>query len=237
MIYDTLISLCSPENKSIIQKYSTEILSDEYIREKANKSHNAEQNLIKKYKKLLGQDTDRDTHLGYFEVKDLHFDLLFLPHRYAIDVSIKSEIKLNSSDAPHILNIAFSYHYVQSFYEVEISIYNPLDKTDDSLNILYQIDKNGKFKLEQSHNTLDLYIESQIQNSENSLEDELYILKNTDLIQTLFSNYLYPLEIKNTLLLINDFDITKDEIASAIVDQAISLCKNIKPKKSKRLKI
>lgn len=237
MIYDTLLSICSPENKIIIDSYSKEIRSPEYIKEVRNHSHNTEKALIKKYREKLGQETTPDYNFGYFKVKDSHFDLLFLPHRYAIDISLESEIKIKSTDDPYVLNVAFSYHQVESFYEIEISIYSNSDKTDDSLNIVYHIDKNGKFSIQESHNTLLIPINSKIQNPEDSLQDELYIFKNTDLIETLFNNYLDPSEIKNTLLLINDFDINQDEIASAIVDQAISLSKNIKPQKAKRLKI
>lgn len=236
MIYDTLLSICSPANKLIIDSYSKEIISPEYTKSIRNNSHKAEQALIKKYREKLGQDINPEYNLGYFEVKDSHFDLVFLPHRYAIDISVKSEMKLKSTDDPYVLNVAFSYHQIQSFYEIEVSIYNPLDKTDDSLNVVYHIDKNGTFSIQESHNTLSTPINSYIKNSEDHL-DELYIFKNTDLIQTLFSNYLDPLEIKNTLLLINDFDISQDEIACAIVEQAISLSKHIKPKNTNRLKI
>lgn len=236
MIYDTLLSVCSPENKIIIDKYSKEIKSTEYIKAK-NNSYDAEKSLIKKYREEIGQDVTSEYNLGFFEIKDKHFDLLFLPHRYAIDISIKSDIKLSSTNDPYILNVAFSYHQIKSFYEIEISIYHPNDKTDDSLNIVYHIDKKGNFSIQESHNNLTIPIKSQNQNPEDSLIDELYVLKKTNIIESLFNYYLYPSDIKNTLLLSNDFDVDTDEIILGIVEQAISLSKKMKQKSISKLKI
>lgn len=237
MIYEQLLSLSSKKNKLIIKKYQHDILSEEYIKESSDLTHQPHIRFAERYKRDLKQEIKKDQINGYFEINDSHFDLIFLPHRSSIDISIKHEINLKSDGDSYTLDIRFSYNYLTTNYSFMISIYkkseavidslnisyyNALNKSIKNLNVIYNVDKDNNFKLHYFGNTLDLGCDTQF-------------LQDPDIIKTIFNNYLSPQEIKDTLIIVNDFDIDKNKIAFSIIEQANCFSKKIK-KDNKNLK-
>lgn len=152
-------------------------------------------------------------------VEETFFEIVFLKNY--IEFKIISDLNLNYSFKTEIIR-----SIKKDIYEIEFTIFNK-GNANDSLFSYFLFKDNNLLKSEFDDNlSIELKSKKTQEKSKNSYYEEVYIFNDNNIMSIIFDNYLNSNELSDILLL-NDIDISNDDILKTIIQQChiINDCK------------
>lgn len=209
-IYEEFFNLSSKDNQNKIEDFIHDTQNMEF------------QLLSAKYPYLKNHSGN-----GVTSIKESFFSITFLKDH--IEFNIISDLNSN-----YIFKTDFIHSIKKNTYEIEFTIFNK-EHEDDRLFASFVFNDNN---LLESDFEDDLSVELNSKMSNNNVYPyEGYVFDEKDIMSIIFDNYLNANELSDILLL-NDIDISNDDILKSIVKQATIINEHKKNhSKLKNLKI
>lgn len=191
-IYEELFKLSSKENQKKI---------DEFIHDTENMEFPV---LSEKHPYLKNSGSER-----IHTIEDIFFEIVFLKDH--------TEFKIISDfDSNYKIKTEIIHAIKKNTYEIEFTIFNK-ENENDSLFASFVFKDNHLLESE-FDDSLSIELKSK-KAQKDPYSHELYVFADENIMSIIFDNYLNANELSDILLL-NDIDISNDDILKSIVKQA-----------------
>lgn len=199
-VYDKFFEICSKENQSMIQEFQKDvkILTENELNNKYQFDYS-----IPRYPERILKDS-------FFSISLSKNYILFT--------------MTNDFNQEYNFSTTFSYAIKNDIYGIKFLIFNKIEANKDRIFISL-VKTKDEFYAQDLENNIKIEINSKSSKVE-EYDEDYYIFNDDNIINLVLENYLSPLELNDLLLLNEDINVREDEILSAIINQATTLCKH-----------